>query len=157
MFSGSVIVVIPDHEVRATKLTNRWTSGCWWDRNASFDEHLVRTKHGLLSRRSVRREPFGEQGTRRETNEARGRKWNIDVEMDSGVSVPTLTPRRDVTMPTTTAPMELPTALPLAPPPEEHVPEMRVHSNSGGGEVAAKKDMMIFDTAYADSYENESD
>ena len=49
-----------------------------------------------------------------------------------------LEPRRDEGMPTATAPMEIPTVPPPAPPPEERVSEMRVHSNSGGGDVAAK-------------------
>ena len=31
MFGESVFALIPDHEVRAAKLTNRWISGCWWD------------------------------------------------------------------------------------------------------------------------------
>ena len=48
MFGESAFALIPDHEVRAAKLTNRWISGCWWGRDASSDEHLVGTKHGLL-------------------------------------------------------------------------------------------------------------
>ena len=75
--------------------------------------------------------PPEEQWSRRETVEARGTKWNFDVEMDSGIPGPTLDPRRDEGMPTATAPMEIPTVPPPAPPPEEHVPEIRVHSNSG--------------------------
>ena len=55
MFGESVFALILDHEVRAAKLTNRWISGCWWGRDASSDEHLVGTKHGLLKCRSVRR------------------------------------------------------------------------------------------------------
>ena len=47
MFGESVFALIPDHEVRAAKLTNRWISGCWWGRDASSDEHPVWTKHGL--------------------------------------------------------------------------------------------------------------
>ena len=47
------------------------------------------------------------------------------MEMDSGIAGPTLEPRRDEGMPTATAPMEIPTVPPLAPPPEEHVPEVR--------------------------------
>ena len=70
MFGESVFALIPDHEVRAAKLTNRWISGCWWGRGASSDEHLVETKHGLLKCRSVRRKPPGEQWGRRETIEA---------------------------------------------------------------------------------------
>ena len=31
MFGESVFALIPDHEVRAAKLTNRWISGCWWE------------------------------------------------------------------------------------------------------------------------------
>ena len=53
MFGESVFALIPDHEVRAAKLTNRWISGCWWGRDASSDEHLVGMKHGLLQCRSV--------------------------------------------------------------------------------------------------------
>ena len=65
MFGESVFALIPD-----VKLTNRWISGCWWGRDASSDEHLVGTKHGLLKCRSVRRKPPGEQWSRRETVEA---------------------------------------------------------------------------------------
>ena len=43
-----------------------------------------------------------------------------------------------------------PPAPPPAPPPEEHVPEMRVHSNSGGGYVAAKMEMNICDPSFWD-------
>ena len=49
------------------------------------DEHLVDTKFGLLECRSVRRKPLGELWSRRETGEARGTKWNFDVERDVGV------------------------------------------------------------------------
>ena len=150
MFGESVFALIPDHEVRAAKLTNRWISGCWWGRDASSDEHLVGTKHGLLKCRSVRRKPPGEQWSRRETVEARGTKWNFDVEMDSGISGPPVTSRPDEGMPTATARGEIPTVPPLAPPPEEYVPEIRVHSNSGGGDVAAKTEMVICDPSYAD-------
>ena len=48
MFGESVFALIPDHEVRAAKLTNTWISGCWWGRDASSDEHLVGTKHVML-------------------------------------------------------------------------------------------------------------
>ena len=88
-------------------------------------EHLVVTKHGLLKCRSVRRKPPGKQWSRRETIEARGTKWNFDVEMDSGIPGPTLEPRRDEGMPTGAAPMEIPTVPPPAPPPEEQVSELR--------------------------------
>ena len=122
----------------AAKLTNRWISGCWWGRDASSDEHLVGTKHGLLMCRSVRRKPPGEQWSRRETIEARGTKWNFDVEMDSGLSGPTLASRPDEGMPTATAQEEIPTV----PPPDSHVPEIRgqgVHApgmrDSWSGEV----------------------
>ena len=66
-------------------------------------------KHGLLKCRSVRRKLPGEQWSRRETIEARGTKWNFDVEMDSGISGPPLTSRPDEGMPTATAPREIPT------------------------------------------------
>ena len=86
---------------------------------------LVGTKHGLLECRSVRRKPPGEQWSRRETIEARGTKWNFDVEMDSGASGPLVTSRPDEGMPTATAPREIPTVPPPAPPPKEYVHEMR--------------------------------
>ena len=110
----------------------------------------METKHGLLTCRPVRRKPHGEQWSRRETIEARGTKWNFDVEMVSGISRPLVTSRRDEGMPTATAPMEIPTVPPPAPPPEEHVPDIRVHSNSGGGDVAATMKMVICGSSYAD-------
>ena len=138
MFGESVFALIPDHEVRAAKLTNRWISGCWWGRDASSDEHLVGTKHVLL------------KWSRRETVEARGTKWNFDVEMDSGIPGLQMTSRPDEEMPTVTAREEIPTVPPPAPPPEEYVPEIRVQSNSGGGDVATKTEMVICDPSYAD-------
>ena len=150
-FGESVFALMPDHEVRAAKLTNRWISGCWWGRDASSDEHLVGTKHGVLGCRSVRRKPPGEQWSRRETIGARGTKWNFDVETDSGVSGPPVTSRPDEGVPTATGPMEIPKVPPPAtPPPAPPPPEMRVYSNSGGGDVAAKTEMMIFDPSYWD-------
>ena len=125
MFGESVFALIPDHEVRAAKLTNRWISGCWWGRDASSDEHLVETKHGLLKCRSVRRTPTGEQWNRRETVETRGTKWNFDVGMDSGIPGSPLESRPDEGMPTVTAREEIPIVPPPAPPPEEYVPEIR--------------------------------
>ena len=150
MFGESVFALIPDHQVRAAKLTDRWISGCWWGRDASSDEHLVGTKHGMLKCRSVRRKPPGEQWSRRETIEARGAKWNFDVEMDSGMSGPPVTSRPDEGMPTAMAQREIPTVPPPAPLPEEHVPEIRGHSNSGGGDVVAKMEMVIYDPSCAD-------
>ena len=137
MFGESVFALIPDDEVRATKLTNRCVSGCWWGRDASSDEHLVGTKHGLLKCRSVRRKPPGEQWSRRETIEARGTKRNFAVEMDSGMSGPPMASRPDEVMPTATALEEIPTVPPPAPPPQpgRHVPEMRgqgVHAKALG-------------------------
>ena len=103
MFGESVFALIPDHEVRAAKLTNR-----------SWDEHLVVTKHALLKCRSVRRRPPGQQWSRRETVEARGTKWNFDV-----------APRPDEGTSTAKAQVDIPTVPPNAPPPEVHVPEVR--------------------------------
>ena len=103
MFGESVFALIPDHEVRVAKLTNRWISGCWWGRDASSDEHLVGTKFGVPKCRPVRRKPPGEQWSRRETVEARGEMelrrccghWNRDEEMTSATSqreIPTVPP-----------------------------------------------------------------
>ena len=89
------------------------------------------TKHGLLWCRSVRRKPPVEQWSRRETVEARGTKWNFDVEMDSDSD------GTDGNSHSTS-------------PAEEHVPEIRGHSISGGGDVAAKMKMVIYDPSYAD-------
>ena len=101
MFGESVFALIPDHEVRAAKLTNR------------------------------------------------GTKWNCDVEMDSG-KAETMEIRRDEGMPRATAPMEIPAVRPPALPPEEYVPEIRGHSNSGGGDGAAKTGMVICGPSYTD-------
>ena len=147
MFGESVFALIPDHEVRAAKLTNRWISGCWWRRDASSDEHLVGTKHGLLKCRSVRRKPPGEQWRRRETVEARGTKWNFDVEMDSGISGPPVASRPDEGMSTATTQREIPTVPPPAPPPEEHVKECtRKHS---GSEHSGQKSVELLDALHA--------
>ena len=70
------------------------------------------------------------------------------MEMDSGIPGPTLEPRRDEGMPTGAAPIEILTVLPPTSPPERHAFEMQVHSNSGGGDVAAKTVMVICDPSY---------
>ena len=46
--------------------------------------------------------------------------------------------------------MEIPTVPLPAPPPEEYIPEIRVHSHSGGGDVAAKMKMVTCGSSYAD-------
>ena len=71
-------------------------------------------------------------------------KWTLEYLENLWNHVP------DEGMPTATAPMEIPTVTPPAPPPEEYVPEIRVHSNSGGGDVAAKMEMVIYDPSCAD-------
>ena len=75
--------------------------------------------------------------------------------MDSGVSGPPVTSGPDEGMPTAKAPREIPTVPPPAPPPEEHIPEIRGHSISGGGDVAAKTEMVICDTSYTDPAKTE--
>ena len=55
----------------------------------------------LLKCKSVRSKPHREQWSRRETVEARGTKWNFDVEMDSGISGPPVASRPDEGMSTT--------------------------------------------------------
>ena len=131
MFGESVFALIPDHEVRAAKLTNRWISGSWWGRDASSDEHLVGTKFGVLKCRSVRRKPLGEQWSRRETVEARGTKWNFDIGMDAGIPFTPMESRQDEEMPFVTAqrdtPMVVPPVSPPAHPPQlgSDVPEVR--------------------------------
>ena len=83
------------------------------------------TKHGLVKCRSVHRKPPGEQWSRRKTVEARGTKWKFDLEMDTGVSGLRMASRPDEGMPTATTQGEIPAVPPPAPPPDEHVPEMR--------------------------------
>ena len=82
--------------------------------------------------------------------EARGTKWNFDVEIGLWSIWTNSESRRDEGMPTATAPMEISTVPPPTPPPDEYVPEIRVHSNSGGGDVAAKMEMVTYDPSYAD-------
>ena len=148
MFGESVFALIPDHEVRAAKLTNRWISGCWWRRDASSDEHLVGTTHGLLQCRSVRRKPPGEQWSQRETVEARGTKWNFDVEMDSGVSGPPVASQmKGCRQQRHRGRFPQYLRLHLR---QKSTSEIRVHSNSGGGDVAAKTEIVICDPSYAD-------
>ena len=60
------------------------------------------TKFGLLKCRTVWRRPPEEQWSRRETLDARGTKWNFDVEMVAGLSAP-LETRRHEKIPTTPA------------------------------------------------------
>ena len=151
MFGESVFGLIPDTEVRAAKLTNRWISGCWWGRDASSDEHLVETKHGLLECRSVRREPPGKQWSRRGTVEARGTKWNFGVEMDSGISGTHVASRPDEGMPTATAQEEIPTVPPPAPPPDSHVPKRRnqVYTRKhSGSDPSDKKSAELLDARH---------
>ena len=126
MFGESVFALIPDHEVRAAKLTNRWISGCWWGRHASSDEHLVVTKHGLLKCRSVRRKPPGEQWSR---------FWNTTTK--SGTTCRHQRHRWKFLQ-----------YLHLHLRQKKRVFEMQVHSNSGGGDVAAKTRMVICDPSY---------
>ena len=52
--------LIPDHELRAAKFTNREISGCWCGRDALSDEHLVVRGLVCLSADQCRK-PLGEQ------------------------------------------------------------------------------------------------
>ena len=107
LFDESVFAMIPDHEVRAANLTNRWMSGCWWGRDALSDKHLVGTKFILLKCRSVHIKPPGEQWSRRETGDSRGTQHNFDVELDAGEPAP-LESRRKEEIPTVPPPAPLP-------------------------------------------------
>ena len=91
------------------------------------------------------------------TIEARGTKWNFDVDMNSGIPGPTLESRRHEGMPTAAAPMEIPTVPPPAPPPEEHVFEMQVHSNSGGRRSGGQDEDGDLWLIQRRSHENEGD
>ena len=113
--------------LRAANLTNRWTSGCQWRRDASSDEHLVGTKLGALKCSSVRRKPSGEQWSRREKVEARGKNeiliWESTLEYLDRLWNHVETK----VMPSATAQEEIPRVPPPAPPPQpdSHVPEVR--------------------------------
>ena len=82
------------------------TRVCWWRRDASSDEHLVGTKFGLLKCRPVPRKPPGEY-----------------VEMDTGVPEP-VEPRRQT---------EIPTVLPLVPPPQQDSQKPEIHGQGVRG------------------------
>ena len=84
-------------------------------------------------------------------------KWNFYVEMDSGVSGQPVTSRSDEEMPTVTAPMEIPTVPPPATPPEEYVPEIRVHSNSVGRRCGGQDGDGALRPILRGSCENEGD
>ena len=124
MFGESVFALIPDHEVRAAKLTNRWISG------------LVGTKCGVLECRSVRRKPLGESSgaaVKRTRLEARNVMlmlvWTreyLDHALES---------RRDEEMPSATVQREIPVEPPPAHPTQlgRNMPEIRgqgVHAKS---------------------------
>ena len=91
MFGESVFALIPDHEVRASQTDEQMDQWLLVGTRCFVRRTLVGTKHDLPKRRSVRRKPHGEQWSRRETIEARGTRWNFDVEMDSGISGPPVT------------------------------------------------------------------
>ena len=79
-----------------------------------------------------------------------GRNGNLTWKWTMEYSGPPVTSRPNEEMPTATAREEIPTVPPPAPPPEEHVPKIRSHSNSGGGDVAAKTEMVICDPSHTD-------
>ena len=78
-----------------------------------------------------------------------GRNGIFDVEMDSGMSGPLVTsrPDRDADSDGTGGNSH---GTSTARPPEIYVPEIRVHSNSGGGDVVAEKKMVICGPFFAD-------
>ena len=55
MFGETVFALIPEHEVRAANLTNRWISGCWWGRDTSSNEHEA--KRGVAEDPDSRPQP----------------------------------------------------------------------------------------------------
>ena len=87
MLGESLFALIPDHEVRAAKLTNRWISGCWWGRDASSDEHLWRRNMVCLSADQFAENLLESSGADVKRLSLKG-QWNFDVEMDSGISGP---------------------------------------------------------------------
>ena len=82
----SVFAVISNHEVKAAKVTNRAAGNNWW----------VRSLVCLVKYRSFRRKTaWRTVWSRRETCEARGTKWNFDVEMEFGTPVQLEPPRQE--------------------------------------------------------------
>ena len=67
VFGESVFTMIPDHEVMAGELTNRWISCCWWRLDALSDEHLVGTNFGLFSADRFADKHLENSGAGRET------------------------------------------------------------------------------------------
>ena len=84
----------------------------WWVRN------LVCSKC-----RSIRRQPPGEQWSRRFTVEVRGTKWNFDIGVDAGTPFTPMKSRRDEEMPSVTVQRETPMVVPPVPPPA-HPPQL---------------------------------
>ena len=65
MFGESVFALIPDHEVRAAKLTNKWISGCGGTGHAKVTERagikvILESSCGRVMAR-VDRKLFGKQ------------------------------------------------------------------------------------------------
>ena len=149
MFGESVFALLPDHEVRAAELTNRWISGCWWRRDASSDEHLVGMKHCLSADQFAENllDSNGADDTRLKLEGRSGSlkwKWILEYpdQLWNHLETRECRQRRHR--------WTFPQYLHLHLPPEENVPEIRVHSNNGGGDVAAKMETVIYDPSYAD-------
>ena len=137
MFGESVFALIPDHEVRAAKLTNRWISGCWWGRN------MV-----CLSADQFAENHLENNGVDVKRSKLEGRsgiltwKWILEYLDQLWNHVETRECRQQRPR------WKFLQYLHLHLPPEEHVFEMQVHSNSGGGDVTAKTKMVICDPSY---------
>ena len=86
----------------------------WWGRNMvclsadQFAENLLESNGADVKRSKLE-----------------GQNWNFEREMDSGIPGPPLTSRPDEGIPTATTQGKMLTVLPPAPPPEDHLPEMR--------------------------------
>ena len=98
-FGESIFGLIPDANVWAAKLSNRWVRGVWWGRDPASDEHLVGTKFGVLKCRSLRRRPPHEQWSQDDTREAKHAKWDFDpsrtyVAIESEATPPTFEQQR---------------------------------------------------------------
>ena len=77
-----------------------------------------------------------------------GTKWNFDVEMDSGIPGPPLEPSRRGNADSNGTDGNSYSTSTSTSRPEEHVFEMQARSNRGGGDVATKTGMVIYDPSY---------
>ena len=74
----AIFALVPDAEIWAAKLENRWIERVWRGRGSSTDEHLVGIRFGLLRARSIKRRTLAARWSKAETTSANIARWNFD-------------------------------------------------------------------------------